>query len=140
MPPARGVGSTGAPTIVRLGGRAFRRIVVTDERPMAWFQTRLHTCGVDELVAPPGMAVETFALEVLDRVLRSAHMIELAGALLVPVALRVEDWSPDVAVETTNFLRELMAPADKRAVRKLFGEIIGLLAVHATLRATRPQS
>lgn len=60
----------------------------------------------------PGM----FARKLLDKLIESGIVLELLGCLLLPLGKRDEDWTPDMARETANFIGTLKSEQDKARV------------------------
>lgn len=113
------------PKTITLEGRAFRPLgegstLEQDD----WFSVVAEEAGLSEIEVAPDDSAEKIARRIELRVRRSRKHYLLMGCLMVPVDKTDEEWSPELAAETGDFLRKLRDPVAKAQVREVFLQLL----------------
>ena len=98
--------------VYMLGGRRFVEVGESTVEHDDWFMTRREQVGLDVIEKPDDEDPELFARRLLSQARPVAN--ELIGCLIVPEGKSGLDWTPEMALETAGFLRDLHTPEDKR--------------------------
>lgn len=103
---------------------------------------RVRSSGLDAVVLHDGEALEEYATRMLGVLLASTHVLELVGALIVPVDVPSERWTPRLARATAFFLGRLTDPQEKLEVQRLVLAVLipFLQSGLACLRSSDPSS
>jgi len=111
---------------VELGGRAFAVVGNgTVERDLRFTQLR-KLAGMNKFVIHAGESVEEFASRLAREAAASGVMLQLLGALIVPLAPddTPVEWSLQTEAEVAKFVGNLRAQADKNALQGLMASML----------------
>lgn len=103
-----------APSGIRLGGRAWRPICsdAVREKARAWIAPQLEDHGI-RMQAQPCEAARAFAEGLYRQLCLSPVVFPLLGSLLVLDDLTDEEWIPQLAITTGEFLHHHLAECDQ---------------------------
>ena len=113
------------PETITLGGREFVPVLTSTIEHDYWLMTKIRATGLNEIAKGADETPEEFMLRLLHEVIDSGVAFELLGGLLLPMpSAAPESWTPELAIETAEFIKHLTAPADKATVQ---AQMISLL-------------
>lgn len=110
--------------MIELGGRQLQVIASANIEHDCWMSAKIREAGLDHLPMDEGTPVEDVVERILDRVQGSGMATALIGGLLAPAELDLRTWRPAVALEMTEFVRDLTAREDKLVFRGLLAQAI----------------
>lgn len=126
--------------IITLGGRAFRGMRVSTLEHDHWVMGEVRAAGLDRITMQEGEMAEDFVRRLLDEIIVSGRVYSLLGGLLVPAAMKDGDWTPEVAEDTAQHIRQLTDRADKLAVNNIVVEMLIGFFVNGLATATISRS
>jgi hypothetical protein len=109
---------------IELGGRKFRAVVESTVEHDIEVRALVHDAGFDLLAKRKDESPDDFVVRMIGQLSASRKDADFAGVLLVPEELDDTEWTPEVAVETTRFIKKLTAQADKLILRNLSMELL----------------
>jgi len=107
-------------TIIKLGGRSF--VQMTKDSTVQhdlWLMQRSTEAGLAGAQIWSGETPEAFAQRLLEMAIKSGVALELLGGLLVPEGTLPEQWTPEMAAETTLHLGRISVAEEKQAIYRL---------------------
>lgn len=110
--------------IIRLGGRDFVPVLLSTIEHDYWLMATVRAAGLDQITKADSESPEDFVHRILHEVIVSGEAFNLLGGLLIDAVMPVQAWTPDIAMQTADFIKHLTAPEDKAAVQ---AQMIALL-------------
>jgi hypothetical protein len=102
-----------------LQGRKFRSVTApTVEQDMEVYALS-HEAGLLSMTKGAGENEAEFAQRILRVMYRSSKLFYMLGTLLMPQEKRDADWTPALAGETAEFLRQVTDPESKQIIRAM---------------------
>lgn len=99
-----------------IGGVAYVPIATSTVNHDVWLMGKIHLAGLSEIHVREGEANEVWAKRMMYQLMASGQAVEVLGGLLVPEAIGVAGWTPEVAAKTVEHLGSLTEEADKEAI------------------------
>ena len=107
---------------IEIEGRSFERVNDWTVEQDWWLMQRIVAAGLSEIQVPPGATddmAQILAEKMTARLAESGAFLEILGGLLVPEGSSVDDWTPAMAAETTEFLKKQRGVETRQTVRGL---------------------
>lgn len=129
-------------SVIRLGGRAFRPVLDATIEHDYWMMGRIRLAGIDRVVIEDGELPEEFAVRLLRELVNSGEIFAILGGAIMPADRDVCDWTPEMAADTSTFLKRLTAAEDKQTINSVTASLLAGFFAHglATLLTSRSYS
>jgi hypothetical protein len=104
---------------ITIAGRKFKS--VGRECTLAhdvWVMNRIRECQLDKIHIRHGETADEYAKRFLMHAMSNASVFELLGGLLIDAEISTADWTPELALQTGEFLSLVTDPADKLIVKR----------------------
>jgi hypothetical protein len=102
-----------------LGGRPFMSFADKTVQNDFWLMQHLRRSGLERIVINAAESPDDFGRRLFVEMLEREDVFELLGGFLVPGDRAAADWTPAMAVETGQYLRQLTAPEDKAQIQNM---------------------
>jgi len=126
---------------VTIAGRKFKPVTDSTIEHDVWTMELIKKCGLDVIEMYAGEAAEEFAHRVFMQASKDMAVFDLLGGLLMPIAIKPENWTPELAHETGRHFALVCDPEEKKAIRSLIAEaLMGFFAKGLSRLKTSPKS
>src|SRR6266850_4417409 len=98
---------------IELGGRKFRTFTQSTAEHDKWILGVNHRAGLTNPLMYEDEDPEAFARRLHAEVAASGNAFLILGGLLVQLEMQDLDWTPEIALQTAEFLKKLHDPKDK---------------------------
>lgn len=112
------------PETLSLGGREYRHAGSMPIRQDIFLMMHARHAGLAGVVRHDGEEAGAYAERLLDACITSGRAMWLLGTLLLPANAKAEDWTEEMAYQTSAHLGSIMDPTEKTRV---YSELVSVL-------------
>lgn len=110
--------------IITIGGRDFRAVSNSTIEHDFWVMDQVRGAGLDRIEMREGETQDQFVERIIIDSITTGRAFPLLGGLLMPADMLPEDWTPQIAHDTIEFLRKRTDESDKAKIK---AQLVALL-------------
>lgn len=108
-----------------LQGKAFQQIKNSTFEHDAWLMRVMNESGINRIAMREGETPEQLAQRYTEEAIGNPSILKLFGGVLIPAEIHHENWTPEIAAATSEFISKITDPDSKRL---LFSQVASMVA------------
>lgn len=125
-----------------LQGKTFAQIKNSTFEHDAWLMHAMNASGINNISVIDGETPDELAARYTREAVGNPHILTLFGGLLIPAEIPSEEWTPEIAAQTTQFISKITDPDSKRLLHSQVASMVAVffLSGLAQLKTSRKSS
>jgi len=107
-----------------LQGKAFKQITNSTFEHDAWTIRVMNLTGLNNIAVLDGETPQQLAERYTREAIGNPYILKLFGGLMIPAEIAPEDWTPEIAEQTSEFIAKITDPDSKRLLQSQVASMV----------------